>query len=201
VPSSATCWLTSAFGCSLWSCRVSGTFRSHRTRAMCWIGSNAAPVCSLSLPMSFSVSVSIHVFLAAPLSISHKRTTGRRPSIAIQRPNPSSPKGSMRSSKNIRSEVAWKELDERKNAVRYERYLAYAPKIVLPVSIRNLSKPLTKSSREAMEINSERLLSRSHPARCTSAQYVDRNGNPLLFYFGRRLVRTGDRKVGRAFVK
>jgi hypothetical protein len=52
-----------------------------------------------------------------------------------------------------------------------------------------------------MEADSERLLSPSHPARCTSAQYVDRNGKPLLFYFGRRLVRPGDRKVGHAFVK
>jgi hypothetical protein len=138
--------------------------------------------------MSFSVSVSTRMFLVACLLMSHKRKAGRCPSIAIQRPNPSLPKGSVRSSKVIRSDLAWKELDEQRNVLRYEMYLAYAPKIVLPVSLHNLRKPLTKTSREKMEADSERLLSPSHPARCTSPQYVDGNGKPLLFYFGRRLV-------------
>jgi hypothetical protein len=50
-----------------------------------------------------------------------------------------------------------------------------------------------------MEANSEKLLLQLQPARCTSAQYMDRNGKPLLFYFGRCLVRPGDKKVSCEF--
>lgn len=84
--------------------------------------------------------------------------------------------------------------------VRYERYLAYAPKIVLPVTLRTLRKPLTAKSKMQMEADMERLLAPSQSARCTSAQYVDRNGDPVLYYFGRRLVGPQDRRVGRTLL-
>jgi hypothetical protein len=86
--------------------------------------------------------------------------------------------------------------DDKRSMVRFEKYLAYAPKIILPLTLRTLRKPLTAKSREAMEANLERLLAPSHPARCTSAQYVDRNGDPVLYDFGRRLVGPRDRAVG-----
>lgn len=78
--------------------------------------------------------------------------------------------------------------DDKRSVVRYERYLTYAPKIVLPLTLRSLRRPLTARTKMEMEANMERLLAPSHPARCTSAQYVDRNGEPVLYYFGRRLV-------------
>jgi hypothetical protein len=123
---------------------------------------------------------------------------GQCPSIAVQHPSPTLPKGFSRSNKVIHSDHAWKELDEKRNVLCYERY--YTPKIILPITVCNLRKPLTKSTQEAMEVDSERLLLQFQPARYTSAQYMDQNGEPLLFYFGRRLVCPGDRKVSYEFM-
>jgi len=78
----------------------------------------------------------------------------------------------------------------------FRKYLLYAPKITLPVSLEKLQMPLTPSSTKKLEETTERLLLPSHPARCTSAQYLDRNQVPLLYYFGRRVVRGDDKTVG-----
>jgi len=85
--------------------------------------------------------------------------------------------------------------DKKKNIIRFQRYLDYAPKISVPVTLRSLRKPLTAGIKKKLEENADRLAAPSHPARCTSAKYVDRNGEPLLYYFGRRLVRPEDKKV------
>ena len=90
--------------------------------------------------------------------------------------------------------------DDKRNVVRFQNYLDYAPKIVVPVTLRGLQKPLRAKDKKDLEAKTEKLADASHPARCTSAQYVDRNGEPLLYYFGRRLVRAGDKKVSLSAV-
>lgn len=90
--------------------------------------------------------------------------------------------------------------DDKKNLSRIQDYLHYAPKIVVPVTLRKLRKPLSAEEKNKLEDDAERLAAPSHPARCTSAKYVDRNGDPLLYYFGRRLVRPGDEKVSLSAV-
>jgi hypothetical protein len=118
-------------------------------------------------------------------------------SIAVSRPAPAHAPPVTRTNTRVRSEAAWLEKDDKFNAVRFQRYLDYAPKIVLPVTLRSMKKPLTPGRMKKLEEVTNKLLDPSQPARCTSAQYLDRNGNPILFYFGRRLVREGedDKKV------
>ncbi len=127
-------------------------------------------------------------------SLQKKKRT-RRPSIAVQSPDPGSAPSITRANNRVRSNAAWMDRDDKKNASRFKNYLDYAPKIVLPLTLRGLRKPLTKDGRDKLEEKTDKLLSPSQPAHCTSAQYVDRNGEPLLFYFGRRLVHPGDKKV------
>ena len=80
------------------------------------------------------------------------------------------------------------------DALRFQHYLNYAPKIVLPVALHKMTK-VTSDDMKKMATTAQKLLSPTEPARCTSAQYLDRNGKPILFYFGRRLVRENDRKA------
>ena len=100
----------------------------------------------------------------------------------------------------VRSDAGWMSKDDKKSIVRFQRFLHYAPKIILPLTLASLHKPLTMKKKAEMDESTEKLLSTSHPARCTSAQYLDRNGNPLLYYFGRRLVRAEDKKVSLPIV-
>jgi hypothetical protein len=88
--------------------------------------------------------------------------------------------------------------DEKRNIERFKNYVDYAPKIILPVSLRMLQseKPNSKTLVE----RTRTLLQPSQPVRCTSAQYCDRNGVPLLYYFGRRLVREDDKKVSNIYI-
>jgi hypothetical protein len=152
-----------------------------------------------------SAMIKVVIFLRWAISIltffKGKRAV-RRQSIAVKRPVPTSPLGFARADKKeTRSDAYWMDKDDRRSAVRYERYLTYAPKIVLPTTLRALRKPLTAKSKMDMEASMERLLAPSQPARCTSAQYVDRNGDPVLYYFGRRLVGPQDKAVGRTLLK
>jgi hypothetical protein len=118
--------------------------------------------------------------------------------IAVRRPKPVSMPPLSRSNKAVRSEASRMDQDDQMSIKRFQKYLAYAPKIVLPVTLRKLRRPLTQLNLSKLEADTARMLEPSHPARCTSAQYVDRNGVPLLYYFGRRLVRSGDKKASFA---
>ena len=119
----------------------------------------------------------------------------RRPSIAVQYPNPSAAPAITRSNNRVHSEDAWMDKDERRNAIRFKNYLDYSPRIVLPLTLCSLRKPLTKAAKNELEEKTEKLLAPSRPARCTSTQYLDRNGDLLLYYFRRHLIRLEDKKV------
>jgi hypothetical protein len=115
--------------------------------------------------------------------------------IAVQRPDPAQGPPITRTNTKVRSDSAWLNKDDKLNIIRFQHYLDYAPKIVLPVTLRMMEKPLTPAGMKKLEEATDKLQDQSQPARCTSAQYLDRNGNPILFYFGRRLVRPDGEKV------
>ena len=119
----------------------------------------------------------------------------RRPSITVRCPYPVLPPAITRSNNRVRSNGARMDKDDKWNARRFKNYLEYTPKIVLPLTLRSLRKPLTKNDKIELEQKTEKLLAPSRPAQCMSAQYLDRNGEPLLYYFGRRLVRPDDKTV------
>ena len=118
-----------------------------------------------------------------------------RAAISVKRPVGRHAPPVHRTNQKVRSDEAWMTKDDKLTIVRLQRYLDYAPKIVLPVTRRLMNKKLTDLGKQKMEEEAKMLLDPSHPARCTSAQYLDRYGNPILFYFGRRLVHKDEKKV------
>jgi hypothetical protein len=57
-----------------------------------------------------------------------------------------------------------------------------------------LKKPISAKQIQELERICDIELGDQCPARCTSAQYVDKNGTPILFYLGKRLAQK-DEKV------
>jgi hypothetical protein len=112
----------------------------------------------------------------------------RRSSIDVQRPIPFEAPPITRSDNRVRSVASRLRKDKQRNQTRFDNYLKYAQKITLPVTLEKLSKPLSKKGLLKLENIADNRLGPTQPARCTSAQYFDKNGKPLLFYFGKRLV-------------
>lgn len=118
-----------------------------------------------------------------------------RAAIAVKRPFGGHAPPISRTNRKVRSDEAWMTKDDQLTNIRLQHYLDYAPKIVLPVTLRSMKKNLSEVGKRQMDDEVKKLLDKSHPARCTSAQYLDRYGNPILFYFGRRLVHKDNKKV------
>ena len=118
-----------------------------------------------------------------------------RAAISVKRPIGHHAPPVHRTNQKVRSDEAWMTKDDKLTIVRLQRYLDYAPKIVLPVTLRLMKKNLMDLGKQKMEDQAKMLLDPSHPARCTLAQYLDRYGNPILFYFGRCLVHKDEKKV------
>jgi hypothetical protein len=135
------------------------------------------------------------LFHALQLASFQGQSKARRDSIAVQRPTPAHAPPITRTDKKVRSDRKRLDKDDKMNLIRFQHYLDHAPKIVLPVTLRSMQKPLTPKGMKKLEELTEKLQDPFQPARCTSAQYLDRNGDPLLFYFGRRLVHPDDKKV------
>jgi hypothetical protein len=151
----------------------------------------------LNLPLQLSKSVNLFLFLVSYLHFAflQGKKKARRASIAVQRPDPVQGPPITWTNNQVRSDSAWVSKDDKLNIIRFQHFLDHAPKIVLPVTLPMMQKPLTPAGWKKLEEITDKLLDSSQPARCTSAQYLDRNGNPLLFYFGRRLVRDDDKNV------
>ncbi len=114
------------------------------------------------------------------------------PSIAVQYPNPSSVPAITRSNNWVCSNDTWIDKNKRKNAIRFKNYLDYVPKIILPLILHSLQKPLMKAGKNELEEKTEKLFTSSQPAWCISAQYLDWNRDPLLYYFSRHLIHLED---------
>lgn len=66
-----------------------------------------------------------------------------------------------------------------------QMYLQQATKIQLPLSFKELQK---KHSIKEMEEICRKELGADQPAQCMSAQFIDSNQQPVLFYFGDRVL-------------
>ena len=64
--------------------------------------------------------------------------------------------------------------DDKRNARHFKNYLEYAPKIVLPLTLHSLWKPLTKNDKIKLEQKTEKLLAPSRPTLSTVWSWTDR---------------------------
>ena len=107
----------------------------------------------------------------------------------VQRPEPlgSVPDG-LRKNKTNRPPVVLQEGDEEMTWRRLNFYMRNAQKIRLPVTLAELQKPLSPKKQADLERICTEELGDQQPARATSAQYLDRNGEPIFFYLGHRVI-------------
>lgn len=88
----------------------------------------------------------------------------------------------------MRSDEVWLAEEEEIVERHLDFYFQHVQKIVLPIKFEDLERPVKPKELEKLQDIVNGLIGPSHPARCTSAIYLDQNDKPILFYFGRRLV-------------
>lgn len=79
-------------------------------------------------------------------------------------------------------------MEEDKARVRAQKYRDFVQVIRMPFTLDSLKKPLKKAEKEKLEDICDNELGPEQDAQCISAKFVDENGEPILFYFGRRIV-------------
>lgn len=80
------------------------------------------------------------------------------------------------------------EKEEEKARNRAEKYKDFVQVIRVPLTLERLQKPLTNTKKKKLEDICNNELGPTQDAQCISAKFVDKNGEPILFYFGHRIV-------------
>lgn len=79
---------------------------------------------------------------------------------------------------------------ELKNArVRAKKYIEFVQVIRVPFSLGSLERTLTKDEKKDLEDICNNELGPDQDAQCISAKFVDIDGEPILFYFGSRIIK------------
>jgi hypothetical protein len=80
------------------------------------------------------------------------------------------------------------EIEGEKARDRAKKYKEFVQVIRVPFTLDRLRKPLTKKEKEELEEICDNELGPGQDAQCISAEFVDEEGEPILFYFGCRIV-------------
>jgi hypothetical protein len=87
-----------------------------------------------------------------------------------------------------RSEEKLAEKEVKKARVRAEKYKEFVQVIRVPFSLGSLEEALTKEEKDELEDICDNELGPRQEAQCISAKFVDVDGEPILFYFGNRVI-------------
>ena len=89
-----------------------------------------------------------------------------------------------------RSEEKMAEKEEKKARLRAEKYKEFVQVIRVPFSLDSLQeKTLSDKEKQILEDICDNDLGPQQEAQCMSAKFVDKDGKPILFYFGSRIIR------------
>jgi hypothetical protein len=66
--------------------------------------------------------------------------------------------------------------------------------IRVPFTLASLQKPLKERDREELEVICREDLGPQQDPQCISAKFIDKDGKPILFYFGCRVIEKGQIK-------
>ena len=93
------------------------------------------------------------------------------------------------SENRVRSMEKRLENELRRARVRAQKFKEFAQVIRVPYTLESLNKNLSK---EVLNGICEKDLGSDQESQCVSAQFVDRDGQPILFYFGNRIITDGE---------
>jgi len=107
-----------------------------------------------------------------------------KPSPSAMLPTSAIPKPRKRGKGNLQEEA------EKCIEIKAKNFLKFGQVIRVPHTLKSLSKGTKAEKLERLETICDQLA--TQPAQCVSAQFVDTEGEPLFFYFGRRGVVAGE---------
>jgi len=121
-----------------------------------------------------------------------KKKVKRDPKLAVPTPTPTGVRSGVLKTKRVRSLAKRREKELSKARALAGKFKMFAQVIRVPFSLESLKKTLTTDEEEELEAICDNKLGPSQESQCLSAQFVDKNGKPILFYFGERIVRVGE---------
>lgn len=74
---------------------------------------------------------------------------------------------------------------------RYQKFIGFVQVIRVPFTLSSLQKPLKEKE---LEVICREDLGPQQDPQCISAKFIDKEGKPILFYFGCRVVEKGQIK-------
>jgi len=117
----------------------------------------------------------------------------------VQRPMPTSAPSGFRSARQVRSLPSCMKSAQQFEAKHLQRYMQEVTKIHLPFTLGSLEDKQKHSIKEMGRVCQEDL-GPNQPGQCMSAQFVDSEGQPVLFYFGDRIwLAEGESPVSNFF--
>jgi hypothetical protein len=112
---------------------------------------------------------------------------------------PTTAPSGLRSARQVRSLPSRMKSVQQLEARHLQRYMQEVTKINLPFTLGSLEDKKKHSIKE-MERVCQDHLGPNQPAQCMSAQFVDSEGQPVLFYFGDRIwLAEGESPVSKFF--
>jgi len=88
-----------------------------------------------------------------------------------------------------RSQAKLRDESEKRIETKVNNFLNFAQAIRVPYTLKSLKQGEKAEKLEMLEEICDQLI--TQPAQCVSARFLDPQGEPLFFYFGRRGVVTG----------
>jgi hypothetical protein len=121
-----------------------------------------------------------------------KKRSRKDPNLAVPKPTPDHPRSSVIKTKKIRSLKTRREIELKKARDRAVKFIKYAQVIRVPLTLEDLNRPFSEQDKSDLEAYCANDLGPGQDSQCISARFVDQNGDPILCYFGERIVRLGD---------
>lgn len=120
-----------------------------------------------------------------------KKTSKKDPTLAIPKPKTEKARnGVLKTNLKVNNRCLGKlrEIALGKARVRAQNFVKFAQVIRVPFKLETLNKNFSAIEKEELEEICEKKLGPGQESQCASAQFVDMDGHPILFYFGDRII-------------
>jgi hypothetical protein len=121
-----------------------------------------------------------------------KKRRCKDPRLAVPKPNIKDVRSGVLKTKTVRSLEKRREMELKKARVLAGKFKKFAQVIRVPFTLESLNETFTKKEKAKLEAICDKELGPQQESQCLSAQFVDKDGQPILFYFGERLIRDGE---------
>lgn len=112
--------------------------------------------------------------------------------MAVPKPTPKYARSGVLKTKRIQSLENRREKELQKARDLAQKFKKFAQVIRVPFTLEHLNKTFTAAEKNKLEAICDNELGPSQESQCISAQFIDKDGQPILFYFDERVITVGE---------